>query len=274
MPAIDQQALRARYNPDGSPLRELQMTLLGVLEEFDRICTANGIKYWLDGGTCLGAVRHGGFIPWDDDVDVGMFRQDYEKFVAVFEKGAADPSTAAEYDRFALTSIENDLFYTNGFAKFRIKGPVMQEKGTRADIHYTHRGPFVDIFILDPLTLSSCRSFKRRSNWLHVFTKMENPGPAALKMLKFFKKRLLAKAERRRRRDALRPDLEYRYALCSPLYRFVFHKEYFDTLERMPFETLSLPVPGNWDGYLKGLYGDYMSLPTEKEREESAHFGA
>ena len=274
MNSAEHESLRARYNPDGSAVRELQMTLLGILEEFDRICTANDIKYSLDGGTCLGAVRHAGFIPWDDDADVAMLRGEYDKFVAAFEKGCIAPATAAEYGSYALTSIENDLYYTNGFAKFRLRGPAMQEKGTTADIHYTHRGPFIDIFILDPLTLESSRKFKRRSNRLHLFTKMRRPGPVAVALLKFFKSRLLADAESRRRRDAARPDAEYRYALCSPLYRFTFRKEYFENTVRMPFETLNLPVPERHDDYLTGLYGDYMSLPTEQEREAAAHFAA
>ena len=65
-----QQELRSLYNPDGSRLRTIQLNLLDILIEFDRICRNNEIPYWLDSGTLIGAARHGGFIPWDDDLDV------------------------------------------------------------------------------------------------------------------------------------------------------------------------------------------------------------
>ncbi|MDE6121888.1 MAG: LicD family protein, partial [Duncaniella dubosii] len=61
-----QQELRSRFNPDGSPLRSHQLLMLDMLKKIDRICAENNIKYWLSSGTCIGALRHGGFIPWDD----------------------------------------------------------------------------------------------------------------------------------------------------------------------------------------------------------------
>ena len=75
-----QEKLRSQYNPDDSPLRTLQLQMLDILIEFDRICKKHNIRYWLDAGTLLGAVRHGGFIPWDDDLDFFMTPDNYEKF--------------------------------------------------------------------------------------------------------------------------------------------------------------------------------------------------
>ena len=72
--------LRQQFNPDGSPLRQLQIRLLDLLRFFDDFCNEHGIKYWLSSGTCLGAIRHGGFIPWDDDVDVEMLDEDYQNY--------------------------------------------------------------------------------------------------------------------------------------------------------------------------------------------------
>lgn len=69
-----QLTLRAQFNPDGSSLRNLQLQLVDILIEFDRICRKNNIDYWLDSGSLLGAARHGGFIPWDDDLDVCVLK--------------------------------------------------------------------------------------------------------------------------------------------------------------------------------------------------------
>ena len=74
-----QAELRARFNPDGSDLREAQLRMLGLLKFLDDICKKNGLEYWLDSGTLIGAARHGGFIPWDDDVDVCMMKKDADK---------------------------------------------------------------------------------------------------------------------------------------------------------------------------------------------------
>ena len=83
--------LRDEYNPDGSPLRTLQLSELDILIEFDRICRKYQIDYWLDYGTLLGAERHGGFIPWDDDIDVCMLKKDHKRFIEVAESEIKQP---------------------------------------------------------------------------------------------------------------------------------------------------------------------------------------
>ena len=86
-----QEELRARYNPDGSDLRRLQLHMLDLLVEFDRICRKNDIDYWLEYGTLIGAARHGGFIPWDDDLDVTLLKKDRKKLIEALRKDLQAP---------------------------------------------------------------------------------------------------------------------------------------------------------------------------------------
>ena len=257
-----QEALRAKYNPEGSATRDIQLDILKVLKEFDRICTENGIRYWLDGGTCLGTVRHGGFIPWDDDADVCMFQEDYDRFVKVFK----------EDEHFALTTRENDLYYTNGFAKMRLKGKILSEKGTRADIHYTHRGPWLDIFIIDDVTKMSARIFKQAACHMHIFTKIENPGKVSTTILKALKSLHLSCIRLWTPIMRKLPWARCRYTLGISLYRYIFDKSLFDDLIRVDFEDGQFLIPKNYDKYLTDYFGDYMSLPSEEQRDNSLHF--
>ena len=111
MDKIDCQALRQRFNPDGSQLRRQQLRMLELLLEMDRICKKHKIRYWLIGGTLLGAARHHGFIPWDDDMDVQMLREDYLRLLDVMPKELPDT--------MALQCRQTDSNYFFQYAKLR-----------------------------------------------------------------------------------------------------------------------------------------------------------
>ena len=88
--AARERNLRARFNPDGSLLRRQQMRMLDILLEVDRICRKHNITYWLSSGTLIGAVRHKGFIPWDDDLDIEMLLPDYERLMKILPQELPD----------------------------------------------------------------------------------------------------------------------------------------------------------------------------------------
>ena len=102
-----------QYNPEGSLLRRDQMKMVEMLKVFSAICQKNDIKWWLCSGTLLGAARHKGFIPWDDDIDIAMMKKDYEKLKRVMRKW--------DSDEYFFQCMETDIEYVNPFARFCCK---------------------------------------------------------------------------------------------------------------------------------------------------------
>ena len=121
-------------------LDRIHAEILIVMDEVHRVCTENGLKYYLVGGSLLGAMRHGGFIPWDDDLDIGMPREDYEKFLAIAPEQLKKP--------FAVKHYGTDKTYYRSCAKVENTDTAFVEQGSAAlDVGKT--GFFVDIFVLD-----------------------------------------------------------------------------------------------------------------------------
>ena len=135
---IDTSGLRQKYSPDGSPLRNLQLLLLEEVMVLDEICRENGLTYFLTGGSALGAVRHQGFIPWDDDVDIALYEEDYKKLVRILlEK---------ESDKFVLHSRKTDFNYTFGFPKYRAKEGNLLGCFPARGVLYKYKGYGIDVF--------------------------------------------------------------------------------------------------------------------------------
>ena len=120
-------------------LRQLQLCELEILDEFVRICEKYDLQYYLVGGTLLGAVRHQGFIPWDDDIDVAMPREDYDKFAVIAEKELSP--------KYFYQCPATDPYYFLTYAKIRKNGTEVYEE--RFKYSKFHKGVFIDIFPLD-----------------------------------------------------------------------------------------------------------------------------
>ena len=134
-------------------LRKLQLTELEILREIKRVCLENGIHFFLCSGTFLGAVRHQGFIPWDDDLDIGMLREDYERFCRLApEKLSPD---------FCLQNWHTDSAYALPFGKVRKRNTLLVE---RKSIQLEENGIYVDVFPFDfaPASLSEQRRLARK----------------------------------------------------------------------------------------------------------------
>lgn len=250
-PTFNAEELKARFNPEGSPLRRQQMVMLRMVKELDRICKKHDIPYFLYGGTLLGAFRHNGFIPWDDDLDVAMFRKDYKRLAKVLPDELPDD--------IAFQNNDTDKNYFFFVAKLRDKRSFLDENSF--DKVFKERGIFIDIFPLDRL-LPWTQRLRLQSVAYNLFRK-GNGNESAMKKIKvltWFNRHvsfpLLRGLSRLSGTKAL---------MCD--YGIPFHNIY-DPQDVFPltthdFEGVQLPVPDNSHHMLQTMYGDYMQLPDD-----------
>lgn len=251
-----QKQLREQYNPDGSMLREIQMYLLDILSEVDRVCRENGLTYWLDSGTLLGAVRHGGFIPWDDDIDICILRKDYKRFCKVMRECLRPP--------YKLYAIDYDSDYNHKWP--RIVNENISVKRMAPDGAVREEKLWVDAFLMcngHPSYVRNIdalygRCFRRvhgivDDGWLRrVAGFVAFPFATLLVMFS----RLYGKTFHR---DTLVHD----YA--SGFYSIRKVDDIFP-LSSISFEGRYFISPGNPEAYLKRVFGNYEELPSEDSR--------
>ncbi len=242
-----------------------------MLIEFDRICRKHDIKYSLDGGTLLGAVRHNGFIPWDDDIDVIMLRKEYQKFKKIAK-------TELDTERFFLQDYTTDPGYRWGWAKLRRNGTAFVREGQER--LKQHSGVFIDIMVADNVPDGF---IERRIHHLgcYIVRKLmysevgqyEENNPVIRYIYK-----CMAKVKREdifRMRNHLirnagtkRTELVSHYTYYYPAnMRYGRWRDCFDEMIDHEFEGRMFPIFKQYDKYLKPGYGDYMKLPPESERE-------
>ena len=245
--------LRAEYNPDGSILRRQQMKMLDILLHVDRVCKEHNINYWLSSGTLLGAVRHGGFIPWDDDLDIEMLREDFLKFEKCFK----------ETDDYVLQTPKNDLLYVGPYAKVRDKHSILTEHCDGEQ--YKYKGVFVDIFPMEHthkfmsfityalVWLLQKLSIKCMRNRLagKVFNTLKIICIGVFSLLRPIMK--------------IFPGKQFCYTYGTWCYRENRCEKEIFPLGKVLFEGYEFSAPGDIDGYLRRLYGEYMNIPDIKE---------
>ncbi len=254
-------------------LRKVQLVQLEMLHEIDRVCRENGISYFLYCGTFLGAVRHKGFIPWDDDLDVGMLREDYDRFRAIA------PEKLKE--NYCFQDWHTDPVYALPFGKLRKKNTYYLEAKSAP---LQENGFYVDIFPVDyaPDGEKEREALKRKL--LHLFrVKLMKSGFAPWmdeervnwkKRIGYLPYQLAAKLVSQqwliRHYDALvaavpENDCVYKQSARSkPNY---FQRKWLQDLAEYPFEDGMFPAPRDYDACLTAQFGDYMTPPPEGERE-------
>ena len=251
-------------------LRELQLTELEMIVEVDRICHKNGIKYSLDGGTLLGAVRHKGFIPWDDDVDLIFTRAEYNKFFDACEKDL-------DKDRFFLQDYKTDSYYRWGYAKIRRNGTEFVRLGQEHMRYKT--GVAIDLFVLDAVPDGY---LSRRAHYLLnyairkiLYSELGKKAQQNIWLRRWYSflsliprdwcfllRDSVSNVVNSNRRKLVAHLLHIYPNAC----KFGIPTDIFDEYEEITFEGMMFPAVKEYDKYLTLLYGDYMTLPPVEER--------
>lgn len=245
--------LRERYNPDGSPLRQYQLYLLEMLNDFDALCKKLGVEYWLSQGTVLGAVRHGGFIPWDDDIDVEMRQQDFVKLCKSFR----------ETDRYALQTIFSDSSYPLPFAKFRDKKSIVVDSESKLTKQYRFQGAFIDIFYSE----YRFEFISKVLNWLfQIAAKCASANNLiSIRFARLFKYAGYFLCSIFRNILRIIPGKSYGLGYGSHFYFVKSDESDIFPLRQILFEGRYFPAPGRPENYLSIIYGDYMKIPQLNE---------
>ncbi|MDO4542749.1 MAG: LicD family protein [Bacillota bacterium] len=247
--------------------RELQLIELEILKDFDTFCRKHDIKYFLAGGTLLGAVRHKGFIPWDDDVDIYMPRPDYIKFNRIYDS------------RFTLKLPLNDSKWHFPFAKLLNMSIIIRENEFNLNT-----GVWIDIFPVDgwPDSYNESENYRRKRLQLELlcaarygrFVKSKHGSLrtickfSAIGLLRLVPGSILAHyIDRSASRNFTYEDSKFVGNTVWPGEKIIrITKDFFNDMIELPFEDSKFYAPANYDDYLVQAYGDYMKLPPISER--------
>ena len=243
------------YNAPGTITRALQDRMLQIMVEVDKILRKHGIDYWLDGGTLLGAVRHGGFIPWDDDLDINVRMKDLPLIRKVLTEEL--PPTYVYHD------VHNDPNYHLLLAKVRDTQSLFEDGFSSRQ---KYQGVYIDIIPMEevvPLGLKNKIDFV----YVRCLRGMHNYSD------RFIEKFLgylcypfaLVASSLCRLWTLLFPSHMWGHSYGWLSYNHISDRNIFPTQD-IVFEGVSLRAPANPDGFLRSLFGDYMQIPPPEKR--------
>ena len=254
-------------------VRDVQKKILEIMKYIDSVCRKNGIEYYIMGGTALGAVRHGGFIPWDDDLDIFMTPCEYKKFKTAFENENSKSFVIQEW-RTTSKYLE--------YAKVRMNGTTFIEKQF-ADRRDLHQGIYVDIMILHKVPENRLiqKAIYYQSKFVTLYgLSQRNWVPKTkvqaiiLKSLKILPCRLMAKIAYSNiyRYDNKKENYKYCYWITPAKFESgLFDASFFEKPVDISFEDTVLLGSDKIKEYLSYRYGDYMKLPDEAAQKAAVH---
>lgn len=253
-------------------LRKLQLKELDTLVYFKEFCDKNNLLFYLCGGCCIGSLRTGGFIPWDDDIDILMPRDDYEKLYKIWDND--------KHERFKLLRTDEKIFTGNIFTTIvDTETTCVKANQAHLDIPF---GIMMDIFPIDGCPKGKFKRTMQKLNAMiySLFLAQivpENHGGIMALGSKFLLSIVKSpKAREKKWRNAERrmskykiSDCEYITELCEGVHSMQpeYPKEWFASAVYREFEGLQMPIPVGYDPYLKKAFGDYMKLPPEDKQK-------
>ena len=253
-------------------LRRAQKIMLYIMKKIHAVCVKHNIKYWLDYGTLLGAIRHDGFIPWDDDLDICMMREDFEKFnkVAQSEFG----------DEFFWQTPETDPALCYEYGKVRLNGTLWQETVWMRTAKLKNNGLFIDVFPIDPFPVKRIQQVPIALLCDKVFNRIidykifKKSSPNFIKrtvqkilavfipvsMVYRWRKKIVLSLQKHKNNSS------YVSKVTMDTMRDICDKSLFDELILHKFEDTEFYIPACYDKRLKLLFNNYMQLPPEDKR--------
>lgn len=254
------------------PTQELRKIQIDILNHFVAFCNKNKLKYWIDYGTLLGAIRHKGYIPWDDDIDVSMLREDYDKLIHLYDN--------TNEARYKFLCPENDKLYSYPFGKVVDTNTILYEMGQNG----IKLGVYIDVFVFDDAPKDNKdlkRMFKIRDyyGYLRRLQLSTADAPFSFKRaIVLMEKKLLkvvprhyfnAKIARNARKykgigsgKVCDFSCPYPYSYSN----WIVEKSIFQDFCEVEFEGKQYKAPKEYHKWLSIQYGDYMKIPPEGER--------
>lgn len=266
---MTKKANRTGYNLSESELRAVQLIELEMLVEVDRICRQCKIQYCISAGTMLGAVRHGGFIPWDDDADVAFLRPEYEKFRIACE-------TQLDRERFYFQDYRNTKGYRWGYGKLRRKGTEFVR--LNQEFMPYEQGIFIDIMPYDNVpdnyffrAVNNFQCFLYRKTFWSAVARRNEKGLKRLifeLLYRIPEEKLYRSFDRFILKCDKKPTKRIRiFTFPVPGKQFGYLKSSFENLTEVEYEGVILMGMKDYETYLRYKYGDYMALPPVEKRK-------
>ncbi len=253
-------------------IRPLQLRILDILVAFDKVCKEHNLRYYLWAGTMLGAIRHGGFIPWDDDADVAMPREDYDILIAHASEWLPQP--------YEMTSLESNKDFTGTYAKLVDASTTIIERYDFRSVG----GIYVDVFPIDGVPSCKCTAdiYLRKFSFLRKMAYFCNRNPFKHgKGVSSWIPRLVQKfyTNYELQSKGIAMMKRYPFATSANICDFddgskgIMPKEYVGTPTLVNFEGHQLMGVAQPHKYLSHKYGDYMTIPPgEKQRQHNFYF--
>lgn len=265
---------------DQETLRHVQECELGILRDFVDICESNGLSYFGIAGTGIGALRHGGFIPWDDDIDVGLLAEDHDKLVEIVRRDYSD-----KYD---VINAAINIDYPLPTTRIMLKGTQFCEESLAhlpLDL-----GIFLDVYSFDPVADDE-REYKKQAwdawFWAHIRILISIPDPVLsvrgwkasvlsvacklasglFSLVGLSKEKVYAKETEARHRYFGKSTKRVAYLCDTNRFTQTYKLGDIFPLRKLPFSGIDLCFPRQLEGMLTDLYGDYMQLPPEESRK-------